>query len=56
MSKSERIRQLEFQVLKLEFQLELMDQYLSAILDSLGAPRPDLDAGKWYQRKMDGNH
>lgn len=56
MSKSERIRQLEFQVLKLEFQLELMDQYLSAILDSLGTPRPDLDAGKWYQRKMDGNH
>jgi hypothetical protein len=56
MRKSERLRLLEMQVLKLEFQVDLMDQYLSAIIENMGAPKPDLDAGKWYQRKIDGTH
>ena len=53
MRKAERIRQLELQVLGLQFQVDLMDQYVSAIIESLTATRPDLDAGKWYVRKPD---
>ena len=55
MRKSERIRQLEFAVLKLEFHMELMEQYLSSVMDTLSLERPELDAGKWYQRKTDKN-
>lgn len=55
MRKSERIRQLEFAVLKLEFQLELMEQHLISVMEALSLERSDLDAGKWYQRKPDRN-
>lgn len=55
MRKSERIRQLEFAVLKLEFHIELMEQYLTSVMETLSLERPDLDAGKWYQKRTDKN-
>jgi hypothetical protein len=56
MRKSERIRQLELQLLGLQFQVDLMDQYLATIIESLTSTKPDLDAGKWYIRKPDNNY
>ena len=55
MRKSERLRLLEMQVLKLEFELELISSMLSTIIDSNNLPMPELDAGKWYHRKLHGN-
>lgn len=54
MRKSERLRLLEMQVLRLEFQMELMQNYYESILESLSITKPELDAGKWYQRKVNG--
>ena len=52
MRKSERIRLLEMQVLKLEFQLELANHMLAALLEQNNLTMPDLDAGKWYQKRL----
>jgi hypothetical protein len=55
MRKSERLRLLEMQVIRLEFQIESLNAVLQLLLDMNNLQRPELDAGKWYQRKMDGN-
>lgn len=55
MRKSERLRMLEMQVLRLEFELELSNAMLSTLIESNNLPMPDLDAGKWYRRKLEGN-
>lgn len=55
MRKSERLRLLEMQVLRLEFELELTNAMLSTIIESNNLPMPELDAGKWYHRKLNGN-
>lgn len=53
MRKSERIRQLEFAVLKLEMHVDLMEQHLISLLETLSMDERELDAGKWYSRKND---
>lgn len=56
MRKSERLRQLELQVVGMQFQIDLLDQYITAIIETVSSTRPDLDSGKWYVRKPDSNY
>ena len=53
MRKSERLRLLEMQVVRLEMMVDLYTQTLSNLLESQGLSAPtQLDAGKWYQAKL----
>jgi hypothetical protein len=53
MRKSERLRLLEMQVVRLEMLVELYTQTLTNLLESQGMQPPtNLDAGKWYQAKL----
>ena len=52
MRKSERLRLLEMQVVKLEFELEIINHMLSTLLQANNLPMPELDAGKWYQKRL----
>jgi len=54
MRKSERLRLLEMQVVRLEMLVELYTQSLTNLLESQGLQSPShLDAGKWYKAKLD---
>jgi hypothetical protein len=54
MRKSERLRLLEMQVVRLEMMVELYTQTLTNLLESQGLQSPSqLDAGKWYKAKLD---
>jgi hypothetical protein len=54
MRKSERLRLLELHMVRIEMMVELYSQSLTNLLESQGLKTPtDLDAGKWYQAKMD---
>ena len=54
MRKSERLRLLEMQVVRLEMLVDLYTQTLSNLLESQGLSAPtQLDAGKWYKAKLD---
>jgi hypothetical protein len=54
MRKSERLRLLEMQVVRLEMMVELYSQSLANLLESQGMHTPtQLDAGKWYNSKLD---
>jgi len=54
MKKSERLRLLEMQVVRLEMMVELYTQSLTNLLQSQGLQTPNqLDAGKWYKAKLD---
>lgn len=54
MRKSERLRQLEFTVIRMEMTLDLLEMTLRNMLDSQNmAQAPDLDGGKWYKNKPD---
>jgi hypothetical protein len=54
MRKSERLRLLEMQVVRLEMMVELYTQSLTNLLQSQGLQSPtQLDAGKWYKAKLD---
>jgi hypothetical protein len=55
MRKSERLRLLEMQVIKLEFELDLVNNMLAVLLEANNLAQPHLDAGKWYQRRLDKN-
>ena len=53
MRKSERLRLLEMQVVRLEMLVELYTQTLTNLLESQGMQSPtQRDAGKWYQAKL----
>jgi hypothetical protein len=52
--KSERLRLLEMQVVRLEMLVDLYSVTLNNLLESQGMEKPNLDAGKWYQKKLDG--
>ena len=43
------------QLLRLEFQMESLNGIIQVLLDMNNLAKPELDAGKWYQRKIDGN-
>jgi hypothetical protein len=54
MRKSERLRLLEMQVVRLEMMVELYSQSITNLLESQGLQSPSqLDAGKWYKAKLD---
>lgn len=52
--KSERIRLLELEVVRLNFELQYTQVLISALIENnsnIKVPEMDLDAGKWYNRK-----
>jgi hypothetical protein len=51
MRKSERLRILELEVIRQQYELEYLKITLQAIMESKGMTMPDMDAGKWYNRK-----
>jgi len=55
MRKSERIRLLEMQVLRLEFQLDSMRASIDALIELNSMQAPVLDANKWYTQKLSKN-
>jgi hypothetical protein len=52
MRKSDRIRILELEVLRQQYELEYIKSTLHAFLESNNLPLPELDAGKWYNAKQ----
>jgi hypothetical protein len=44
------------QLIRLEYQIDSLNYIIQAMLEMNNMQRPELDAGKWYQRKVDGNH
>ena len=53
MRKSERLRLLEMQMVKLEMMVELYTQSITNLLESQKMEITPLDAGKWYKAKLD---
>lgn len=53
MRNSERLRLLELQLLRMEFEIELLNHMLATLLESNSLSKPDLDAGKWYRKRLD---
>lgn len=51
MRKSERIRVLELEVIRQQYELEYLKSTVYAMLESKGMDFPSLEAGKWYERK-----
>lgn len=42
-------------MIRLEFQIDSINAILQVLLDMNNLQKPDLDAGKWYKRKLDEN-
>lgn len=51
MRKSERLRMAEMNILRLEFEIEILKSAIEVLLENSNLQAPDLDAGKWYQSK-----
>ena len=51
MRKSERIRLLELQLIRLQYEIESLHQVMGILLNEHIDPKPNLDSGKWYQRR-----
>lgn len=54
MRKSERLRYIEMELIRLQYEVEYLKTALSAFLEvkNMRDQRgPDLDSGKWYDRK-----
>jgi hypothetical protein len=49
--KSERIRILELEVVRQQYELEYLRITLQAFMESKGMELPDMDSGKWYNFK-----
>jgi hypothetical protein len=54
MRKSERIRLLELQMVRMQFDIELLQSTLQTLLEIQNMKMPEMDAGKWYNRKTGG--
>lgn len=54
MRKSERLRLAEMQILRLEFEIELLKAGMELLLENNSIKAPELDAGKWYKSKFEG--
>jgi len=52
MRKSERLRMAEMQILRLEFEIEVLKAAVEALLANNKVEAPDLDAGKWYKSRL----
>jgi len=53
MRKSERLRLLEMEMLRMQFQIEYLNTAVSLMLEELKVKGPEMDAGKWYKMKLD---
>jgi len=53
--KSERIRLLEMEMLRMQFQIEYVSRAIDILLQENNIAGPELDAGKWYKTKLDKN-
>lgn len=51
MRKSERLRILELELLRMQMQLEIVTAAVAQIMDHNQMTIPDLDSGKWYDKK-----
>lgn len=51
MRKSERIRQLELEMVRIQFQLEIITAAFTSLMEHNEMSIPDLDSGKWYDKK-----
>lgn len=51
MRKSERLRMLEMQIIRLEMHVELLTVCLTSLMETQGMETPDLDSGKWYTKE-----
>ncbi len=50
--KSERIRLLEMEMLRMQFQIEYLNTAVKLLLDENKVTGPEMDAGKWYTAKL----
>lgn len=50
--KSERIRLLEMEMLRMQFQIEYLNTAVRLLLDENKIVGPEMDAGKWYNAKL----
>ena len=48
--KSERIRILELELIRQQYEIEYLKITLQAVMDSNSLKLPDLEAGKWYNK------
>ena len=53
MRKSDRIRLLEMEVIRLQFQIEYLNTAVNLLLQDIKVKAPEMDAGKWYKSKLD---
>jgi hypothetical protein len=53
MRKSERMRILELQMVRMEMQIEILNAAFNSVIESSNTPMPDLDAQKWYKRESE---
>ena len=50
--KSDRIRLLEMEMLRMQFQIENLNTAVRLLLDENKVVGPEMDAGKWYNAKL----
>lgn len=53
MRKSERIRLLELEMVRMQFQIEYLNTAVKLLLEENKVQGPSMDAGKWYQTRLD---
>ena len=51
--KSDRIRILEMETIRLQFQIEYVSRAIEILLAEAKVSGPEMDAGKWYKTKLD---
>jgi hypothetical protein len=51
MRKSERLRILELEIVRMQFHLEILTSAVTQLMESNQMAIPDLDSGKWYEKK-----
>ena len=51
MRKSERLRLAELEIVRLNYELEYIKSTLGLLVELGGMRMPDLDSGKWYNKK-----
>lgn len=53
MRKSERLRLVEMELLRAQFQIEYLTTAVNLLLEEAKVKGPDIDAGKWYKYKTE---
>lgn len=52
MRKSERLRLVELEMVRMQFQIEYLNTAVKLLLEDNKVKGPELDAGKWYEKKL----